>query len=826
MSNTRSEQTRSACGVAAGDSRNERCLEPERGGKSRTISPGRILALALAIAVLGSLRAVSAQDAPVPATRTRQVFRLAKPGHPILLPIEIGGGRYPFLLDTGCTNTAFDPALKPLLRGRRSRVRMHTPDGDCDMDLFAAPPLSLGAVPLNGVRDVVCIDFEVLRETYGEVAWGALGMDAIKSMIVQIDFDRNELSLLPSVPDDAGEPFGLSRLSGVPAVHVEVGELTDAHDRIRRPFMIDTGLLCPGSGLLERELFDSLLTKRALYRLADETQHSAAGLTTTRTGRISGLRLGPFQQRGLIVSESGFNSLSLGYLSRYRVIFDFPNDRMYLSPRACAQHADLKSLAGMRLVWLCGDLLIKSVDDGGAADNGCLVAGDVILEIGGVPTKSLNAEKLARILGTPATRSIVVRRGQSTAFTKIELEKPARGGMTTEDRTRPKERDTQSVGEPAPPVKREFHIAKHGNAIVLPVYIGAEEHAFLFDTGTLITCFDESLMHLLRGEAGTSPRQSQFSPGGADTKLFLPPRLSLGGERLRGIAEVTCADLEPLRRALGERFDGVLGMDAISRLAVRIDFDRGELSVLPSPVPKDAGKEIELVGRLWLPSVPVVGGYDEDARYFIIDTGYVALGSGSLDSPRFDSLLEMRKALLIATGSDAELVRPTRTNKAMLQDFAITRWGHRSLIFSKGRFNTLSLNYLSRYLVTFDFNEFKMYLKPGARFAEPDVQDLTGIELSRIGGDTVVEFVGANSSGERAGIRQGDIIVEVDGTRADTFTLLDLRRLFGTPSTRSMKVQRGKEVWSTQLELAEPIIQVIETHGGAGGFVPLGGKTG
>lgn len=474
---------------------------------------------------------------------------------------------------------------------------------------------------------------------------------------------------------------------------------------------------------------------------------------------------------------------------------------MYLRPGERFDEVDRCDLSGMDLIRVGGDTIVESIDEGGAADKAGLAKGDVILDVGGTAAASLSMIDLSRIFCTPSTRSLIVRRPGSKVHLTIELEeKPngaAAGGAADGDAE-----PAQSGPKPRVDVQRNFRIAKHGNPILLPVDIGSERHTFLFDTGTAITSFDVSLKPLLLGRSGSRSVRSQFDLEGTDTELFVAPPMSLGGEKLRGISEVTCVDQAALRAKLGEDFDGVLGMDAIYFLTVQIDFDGGQLSVLPS-APKDEREWMKLAlctGHLRAVDVGWVG---EDPGIFIIDTGYVSLGSGSLNSRRFRSLLEARQAGLITSRPTAKAVRPTRSREAKVASFTVGESEHKDLVFQEGPLNALSLNYLSRYLVTICFWRGRMCLKPGARFNCSDVRDLSGMKLAKHDGEVIVESLDRDCAGEQAGLLSGDVIVEIDGIAVKTLTMLDLRRMLGEPSTRSLIIRRGATRQQAKLELRD-----------------------
>jgi membrane-associated protease RseP (regulator of RpoE activity) len=93
---------------------------------------------------------------------------------------------------------------------------------------------------------------------------------------------------------------------------------------------------------------------------------------------------------------------------------------------------------------------------------------------------------------------------------------------------------------------------------------------------------------------------------------------------------------------------------------------------------------------------------------------------------------------------------------------------------------------LRRFTLTLDYGHQLLYLQPNPAFATADLFDRSGLWLMREpdGTDSIAD-VTAGSGGETAGLKPGDRIVAVDGTKTADIPLSDLRdRLKGDPGTR------------------------------------------
>lgn len=128
----------------------------------------------------------------------------------------------------------------------------------------------------------------------------------------------------------------------------------------------------------------------------------------------------------------------------------------------------------------------------------------------------------------------------------------------------------------------------------------------------------------------------------------------------------------------------------------------------------------------------------------------------------------------------------------------------RGLIFDEGTANYLGVSYLARYLVTFDFPGKKLYLKRGAQFGAPMRYDLSGMELFRKKGTATIRLVKRYSAADRAGLRSGDIVEEIDSLAAASVRLHPLREALSMPGEHAVRIRRGDKRLRVVLTLTDP----------------------
>src|SRR5262249_36326705 len=115
------------------------------------------------------------------------------------------------------------------------------------------------------------------------------------------------------------------------------------------------------------------------------------------------LDFGAFRVSDPIFTESKFNSLSLHYLSRYNVTFDFPNKRLYVQKSQAFDKRDERNMSGLHFLYKQGTKIVESVDSESAAEKAGLRAGDRILTVGDKTVDNLRMYEFERLFSQEAS---------------------------------------------------------------------------------------------------------------------------------------------------------------------------------------------------------------------------------------------------------------------------------------------------------------------------------------------------------------------------------------------------------------------------------------
>jgi hypothetical protein len=196
--------------------------------------------------------------------------------------------------------------------------------------------LSLPGIRFENQPLIVATDTRM----YDKVLWDGIVGKTIFGCVVELDFERSVINLydkLPRSADSLGTEFKLTYTQGIPVAECRA-ILTGGNPLVGK-FAIDTGVPFP---LLLFQYADPRITRPAqLLMVAGEGLN---GYAEFPVGRIPALHLGPHvltmplaafadsATMGPAVALEAKGMIGLGALERFNVVFDYPGNRLFLSP--------------------------------------------------------------------------------------------------------------------------------------------------------------------------------------------------------------------------------------------------------------------------------------------------------------------------------------------------------------------------------------------------------------------------------------------------------------------------------------------------------------
>ncbi len=345
-----------------------------------------------------------------------------------------------------------------------------------------------------------------------------------------------------------------------------------------------------------------------------------------------------------------------------------------------------------------------------------------------------------------------------------------------------------------PPPRADFAFARGKHESVLPfrfvnnhIYVDAKLNkrtfSLLVDTGAANVITPTAMRALRLGSVGDAEVKGagEFTERAAFTRIA---HVGLGDVRLKNQLFAVVA-LEKLGDVEGAPFHGILGYELFKRFVVRIDYASRTLTLGDAAAWRadGAGVAVPFVFNGTVPEVEgEIGGV---AATFDVDTGSRA--SVGLNSPfvqkhalraRFKPSIDAVTGWGLGGPTRGTLARVGRVRVGPLAvpnvvvDMSLQRLGALTNTAPAG---SIGSGLLQRFVVTFDYPRQRLYLsaQPGARVR--DAYDRSGLWINQGAGGFRIDAVVPASPAARAGLREGDVIMAVDGRGAATLMLNDVR---------------------------------------------------
>lgn len=780
-------------------------------------------------------------------------FAIPDDGDLIMVPVQFRGQRHLFVVDTGTTGVMYDATLRNALGKPVGRMKTRSLSRPTALDLFPAPAGFLGPLDLRG-RDatraapVACVDLGGLNAARAgdENVRGIIGCSFLRQHIFRLDVEHGKLSFLRELGPDPGVRVPVEFAHGVPAIRAELPGIGES------VFEIDTGCVGPSVSLsiatadrLEKAHF---LTRIGVSETVDFASRRRREL---QLSRIPSLTVGAFRQTDVVCGEHVEGEsciMGLAYLSRYVVTFDIAGGAIYLKPNNHFAAPDSSNLrggerCGISVARRNGAVVAAGVFPQSPAEKAGVRTGDVILSVDGKNVAGLRLFAVDKLfLSRPERTKLIVRRGDRELdltlrlpplasldggpkepwiskwgsigkwSEKSELEKSEVELFPDHSQAQRRAREAPDKKHGSVQVLESFDIPTDGYPLLVPVTIGGKTYRFMIATGTTSNVFDRKLRPLLGAAGGI--KNAPIEVARREQAIYEAPEARLGRLLVRRppphpTAKTACYDLSVFRLVTGDDVQGVLGYPFLQDYVVRLDFDSGKLLFL-SALDADPGEPVPFTIELGTPTVRANFGSGLEAPF------HVASGrcgeSGTLGHELISELerrgwLSVSKRIITAGQADGD---PPEWME--VGSFGLSRFRHAKLLFSNGAkslHNWLALRYLTRYIVTFDFPNHMMYLKPSRNYARPESEPprgtpAWGVVLSCLTGEVCVLQVHQRSPAALAGVEVSDVLVAVDGTQVGAPRDFSIHKLFCT-SADTLRLTVRRRGRTQELTLKYPV---------------------
>jgi predicted aspartyl protease len=340
---------------------------------------------------------------------------------------------------------------------------------------------------------------------------------------------------------------------------------------------------------------------------------------------------------------------------------------------------------------------------------------------------------------------------------------------------------------------------------------------FIFDTGAGVSMIDARMAKSLGLKRGD---KAEIVGGGGTLQSTAVEgvTISVGGATALDQL-IVVAPLDTLPHLVGHEVAGIIGHDFIKQFVCEINYDSKSLS-LYDPAGyryRGAGEIVPLRVEERDPLVRAALAFDGIAEIegeFVLDTGSTSTLWMSKSFVAAHNLLEATSRHSVARfgaglGGESKVIH-ARARSVRLGSFRLDAPVVRLSQEREGFYattphaGTLGGEILRRFRVVLDYSRGRMVIEPGAHFAEPYADDMSGIDLvaegRRLNIFKIVQ-VSPDTPGAAAGLRAGDIVESIDGRLAARLSLDLITRMFTRGGkTYSLKITRGRETFHTTLK--------------------------
>lgn len=344
----------------------------------------------------------------------------------IIIPVEIEGETYRFLLDTGAPNVVSKELSDKLKFKKKRSIKTVDSQGNSSvLDYVKVSKINIrNAVFLNttaAVADlkqadaIACLNID-----------GLIGANLMRKAYWQIDCQQKILRIITNpeklnIPKESyAIPF-IADVTGTPLVHLKIGQLD-----VRR-LKIDTGSV----GFLSTDINIYSAIKEKDYILKERSSYgtSSVGLFgTSEKDTIKQVLLKDFSMGNLCVINQtidlkhGKSSLlGMSFLRNYTVTLDWKSNTLFLTPHGNFSNSFAETF-GISMFKEGDKMVVSLITEGSDAQKSGIAIGDTVLRVNDVDVTHTTLEeycnviKLVRIKGVESIQVVIDKNGQKNEY--------------------------------------------------------------------------------------------------------------------------------------------------------------------------------------------------------------------------------------------------------------------------------------------------------------------------------------------------------------------------------------------------------------------------
>src|SRR5581483_669204 len=372
------------------------------------------------------------------------------------------------------------------------------------------------------------------------------------------------------------------------------------------------------------------------------------------------------------------------------------------------------------------------------------------------------------------------------------------------------------------PVTIPFELA--GNHICVRVMVNSVPLWFVFDTGDKFGIID-----IAKAKSLGLDMQGQVAVGGGGEDK-MSGRFVKGGSfaipGLDGFAHpiLLALPLNSLTEHLGHDFDGIFGADFIKQFVVELDYNSKTMRLYDKEKFSYSGPGESIPEALNSAGHPTIHaqiaqpGRDPIEGTFVVDLGSglsLILSKPFVESQHIVSPNQKTFSAVVgygAGGASKGLVG--RVESLKIGSYVIKRpvtvfsQDSKGAMASDSIQGNIGVEIMHKFKVILDYAHNRIILEPNSRFSEATEYDMSGLAFIAKGAnyhEFIINDVRENTPASAANLRDGDVLISMDGKPATSYTLDQLHDIFRHEGQNSLSVRRGAETINVKLTLKREI---------------------
>ncbi|HET9487713.1 MAG TPA: aspartyl protease family protein [Chryseosolibacter sp.] len=361
----------------------------------------------------------------------------------IVIPVVLNGALpLKFILDTGVrTAILTEKTFSDILNLSYSRkYTISGPGGEQIIDAYITNNVSLELPGVSGRGHALLVlgqDYLELRNYLGTDVHGILGYELFSRFIIEVNYEKKTLTIML--------PRHFKKKRKFQSIPIRIEDT--------KPYITTSVVLADGTQLSAKLLVDSGASHGLMLEPTSDSRivvpsntissvigRGLGGEITGKVGRIQSIKLANYEIKQVIANfpdpNSYFDSLKLGaterngavggeLLSRFTVIFNFPDEEIYLKKNSAFKKKFHYNLSGLTVKAKGSRLNVFEVTEvrkESVSDLGGVRIGDLILSINGINTSGLDLNSINGFFNAKPGKKITLVLDRKGEKLKIEFE--------------------------------------------------------------------------------------------------------------------------------------------------------------------------------------------------------------------------------------------------------------------------------------------------------------------------------------------------------------------------------------------------------------------